>query len=105
MAKFTSLDDFELLPHPDYINRFKSGKALLIDLFGEEFYLYLKLDMEKYSTPKMWKKVNQMYYYQNLTPFQTFSHWDFIRSYFAGYLVCRDKGILSECLMYGIAPD
>ena len=37
MAKFTSLDDFELLPHPDYISRFKSGKALLIDLFGEEF--------------------------------------------------------------------
>ena len=98
MAKFTSLDDFELLPHPDYINRFKSGKDLLIDLFGEEFYSFLKLHIQDYSTPQMWKKVNQMYYYQNLTPFQTFSHWGFIKNYFNAYLVCRDKGHLSEYL-------
>ena len=105
MAKFTSLDDFKLLPHPDYINRFKSGKAFLIDLFGEDFYSFLKLHMKKYSTPKMWKKVNQMYFYQYSTPFQTFCHWDFIKNYFESFITYRDRGLLSEYLMYGIEPD
>ena len=98
MAKFTSLDDFKLLPHPDYINRFTSGKDLLIDLFGEEFYLFLKLHIQDYSTPKMWKKVNQIYFYQYSTPYNTFCNWGFIKNYFNAYLVCRNKGHLSEYL-------
>ena len=99
MAKFTSLDDFELLPHPDYINRFTSGKDLLIDLFGEEFYLFLKLHIQDYSTPQMWKKVNQICFYKYLTTYhKVLSTWGFIKNYFNAYLVCRNKGHLSEYL-------